>query len=361
MANRQVPIYSYFLLGVLALSLYFAFRVLEPFIDDILVAIILASLLHPVHLRIKKRLGGRATLAALSTTLLVTLVIIVPLFSFTGALVNQAANSTSAVQTWLKGKNLDAWLSADTLAPYIHWLQAKLPWLTIDIDHLDIKSGLLDISKSIGQFTIDFGTKLLGNFLGGLLNFLLFLFVLFFLLREGESMLKELRYLSPLRDSQEDRIIGRMHDVARSVVVGSLLVAVCQGVVGGVGLAIVGIPALFWGAMMGFASLVPVVGTALIWVPATIYLLIIGDWKFALFIFIWGAVLVSSIDSILRPMLMRGRARMSTFWVFLSIIGGIKYFGPLGILYGPLVLALAMVMLGIYGDEYRETLEDKAG
>jgi predicted PurR-regulated permease PerM len=84
-----------------------------------------------------------------------------------------------------------------------------------------------------------------------------------------------------------------------------------------------------------------------------------GDWKWALFIILWGTIVVSSIDSILRPLLMRGKAQMSPFWVFLSIIGGIKYFGPLGILYGPLILALAMVMLGIYADEYSETLSDK--
>jgi len=356
---KQIPIYSYFLLGVLALSLFLAFKVLEPFAHTMLVAIILASLLRPVHNRIRRRLPGRETLAALATTFLVTLLIIVPLVLFTAALVNQAANSTASVQAWLKSKNLDTWLSEATLTPYIHWLQEKLPWLTIDLESIDIKSGLLDISKNIGQFTIDFGTKLLSNFLGGFFNFLLFLFVLFFLLLEGESMLKRLRYLSPLRDDQEDRIFSRMRDVARSVVVGSLLVAVCQGVAGGVGLAIAGIPAFFWGAVMGFTSLVPVIGTMLIWGPAAIYLAVTGNWKLAIFLAAWGAIVVSSIDSVLRPLLMRGQARMSTFWVFLSIVGGVKYLGPLGILYGPLILAFAMVMLGIYADEYNDILMEK--
>jgi len=356
---KQTPIYTYFLLGILAVSLYFAFRVLEPFVDVILVAVILASLLHPVYIRITRWLNGRETLAALCTTFLVTLLILVPLVLFTTALVSQAANSTTAVQAWLKGKNLDAWLSTETLAPYIHWLKERLPWLAIDPASIDIRGTLLEISKNIGQFTIDFGTKIVGNFLGGILHLLLLLFVLFFFLREGETMLKRLKYLSPLREAQEDRILGRLRDVAHSVVMGSLLVAVCQGVAGGIGLAIAGIPALFWGAMMGFTSLVPVVGTLLIWGPAAIYLFIIGDWKWGLFIIGWGIIIVSNIDSVLRPLLMRGHAHMSTFWVFLSIIGGIKYFGPLGILYGPMTLALAMVLLGIYADEYKEILMEK--
>jgi predicted PurR-regulated permease PerM len=357
--TKQVQIYTYFLLGILAVSLYFAFQVLSPFINNIAMAIILASLLHPVHKRLRRRLGGSRTLAALCTTVLVTLLIIIPLFLFTGALVGQAATSITALQAWLKATNLESWFTGDTFAPYIHWVQQTFPWLQFDAGSLDVKGGLLELSKNLGQLTIDLGTRVLGNFIGVLLNFLILLFVLFFLLRDGEAMLAQLKKFSPLHDDQEDRILNRMHDVALSVMAGSFLVAICQGVVGGIGLAIVGIPALFWGAMMGFASLVPVVGTMLIWGPAALYLLIVGNWKEALFITGWGAVIVSSIDSVLRPLLMKGQAKMSTFWVFLSIIGGINYFGPLGILYGPMILALAMVMLSIYADEYSEPLSDK--
>jgi len=356
---RQEQIYSFFLLGVLAVSLYFAFLVLQPFVHNIFIAIILASLLHPLHKRIKSRMPNRDTMAALCSTTLVTLVIIVPMFLFTAALVGQAGKSISGVQAWLKDAHLEAWLRGENLAPYVNWLQETFPWLELDLNKIDFKGSLMEFSKNVGQVSIDIGTRLLGNFAGLLLNFLIMLFVLFFLFRDGERMLVQLKHLSPLHDTQEDRILQKMRDVARSVVMGSFLVAICQGVAGGVGLAIVGVPALFWGAMMGFASLVPVVGTLLIWGPTAIYLLIVGDVKGALIITGWGAIIVSSIDSVLRPMLMQGQAQMSTFWVFLSIIGGIKYFGPLGILYGPMILALAMVMLSIYADEYSELLASK--
>lgn len=353
---KQDQIYSFFLLGILAISLYFAYLVLNPFLHNIFVAVILATLLHPVHRGLKRSFNGRGTLAALCSTLLVILLIILPMFLFTGALVGQAAKSITALQAWLKTAHLGTWLSNETFTPFANWIQETFPWLEFDINTFDVKNGLLNLSKSLGQIMIDLGTRLLGNFIGVLLDFLIMLFVLFFLFRDGEAMLAQLKHLSPLRDSQENRILDRMRDVAHSVVAGSFLVAICQGVVGGIGLSIVGIPALFWGAMMGFASLVPVVGTMLIWGPAAAYLLIIGDWKGALIITGWGAVVVSGIDSVLRPMIMQGRAQMSTFWVFLSIIGGIKYFGPLGILYGPMILALAMVMLNIYSDEYASQL-----
>jgi len=356
---RQEQIYSFFLLGILAVSLYFAFQVLTPFLHNILIAIILASLFHPLQGRLNKALKGRKTLAALISTLTVTLVIILPTLFFMGALLAQAATSIGALQAWLKGAHLESWLKSETLSPYINWINQTMPWLDFDLSKMDLQGGLLDVSKKLGQMMIDSGTKILGNFIGLGLDFMIMLFVLFFLFRDGEAMLTQLKHLSPLHDSQEDRILRRMRDVARSVVVGSFLVAICQGVAGGLGLYIVGIPALFWGAMMGFASLVPVVGTLLIWGPAALYLLIVGDWKGALILTGWGTVIVSGIDSVVRPLLMQGQAQMSTFWVFLSIIGGIKYFGPLGILYGPMILALAMVMLTIYADEYHEILDAK--
>ncbi|WP_243313019.1 AI-2E family transporter [Fundidesulfovibrio agrisoli] len=356
---RQEQIYSFFLLGILAVSLYFAFQVLTPFLHNILIAIILASLFHPLQGRLNKDLKGRKTLAALISTLTVTLVIVLPTLFFLGALLGQAAVSIGALQNWLKGAHLSTWLSSETFTPYITWVNEHFPWLEIDLNKLNLQGSLLDLSRRLGQMMIDSGTKILGNFIGIGLDFAIMLFVLFFLFRDGDAMLVQLKHLSPLHDSQEDRILRRMRDVARSVVVGSFLVAVCQGVAGGIGLYIVGIPALFWGAMMGFASLIPVVGTLLIWGPAAIYLLIVGDWKGALILTGWGAVIVSGIDSVVRPLLMQGQAQMSTFWVFLSIIGGIKYFGPLGILYGPMILALAMVMLTIYADEYHEVLDAK--
>lgn len=356
---KQEQIYSFFLLGILAISLYFAFNVLNPFMHNMFIAIILASLFHPVQTWLKIRFKGRRTLAALCSTLLITLVIILPMFLFTAAITGQAVKSITSLQAWLKGAHLETWLKSETFTPWVQWINETMPWLEFDLGKIDVQGSLLDLSKQTGQIMIDTGTKILGNFIGVLMNFLIMLFVLFFLLRDGEAMLVQLKHLSPLHDAQEDRILRKLRDVARSVVVGSFLVAICQGIVGGIGLAIVGIPALFWGAMMGFASLVPVVGTLVIWGPAAIYLLIIGDWKGAAILAAWGGILVSSIDSVLRPMLMQGQAQMSTFWVFLSIIGGIKYFGPLGILYGPMILALAMVMLTIYADEYSDLLAAK--
>jgi predicted PurR-regulated permease PerM len=144
-----------------------------------------------------------------------------------------------------------------------------------------------------------------------------------------------------------------MKAVGRSVLLGGFLTMLCQGVAGAIGFAIVGIPAFFWGTVLGFSSLVPVVGTALVWIPAVAYLAAVGEIKGAIFLSLWSIVVVGSIDNFLRPFLMRGEGKMSTLYLFLAIIGGVKYFGMAGILYGPLILGLASVMLAIYRVEYR--------
>ena len=139
---------------------------------------------------------------------------------------------------------------------------------------------------------------------------------------------------------------------------GCLLVAILQGFAGGVGLAVAGIPAFFWGAMMALCSLIPVMGTGLIWVPSVTYLVLIGDWKMAIFLGLWCGIFVVGIDTLLRPIFMREAARVSTFYIFLAILGGIYTFGMLGLFYGPLILSFVMVMLQIYIEEYAEDLKE---
>lgn len=187
-------------------------------------------------------------------------------------------------------------------------------------------------------------------------HFFVLIFVSFYIIRDGQRMLAAIKGLSPLRDEQESRIVDKVQDVVRVTVMGNLLTALCQGIVGGIGLAIVGLPPLFWGTVMAFSSLIPVVGTALVWTPAAGCLALAGRWVSAAFLAIWGIVAVGSVDNFLRPFLMRGKGGMSPFYIFLAIIGGIQLFGLMGILYGPLILGFATVMLYIYQLEYQDVL-----
>jgi predicted PurR-regulated permease PerM len=142
-------------------------------------------------------------------------------------------------------------------------------------------------------------------------------------------------------------------------VLANVATAAAQGIVGGIGLWISGIPALFWGTMMAFTSLIPAVGTAIVWLPAVCYLFILGSWGKGIFLAAWSAVVVGSIDNFLRPFLMKGEGAISSIYLFFAILGGIQLFGIVGVLYGPLILGVAAILLYLYKLEYSELLTEE--
>lgn len=345
-----------FLLVLLIFALYLAYLTLRPFLETIIFAVVFASLLHPLQVRLVRFYRGRHNLAALTVVFVLTFLIAIPLFLFLSALVNQGIETTSRVNAWINEGNLQRLFERKQLLVVESWFKDHLPF--VELDKLDLQSAILDFSKGFGQYALKNAAGILENVASQLSHFFVMIFVVFYLVRDGQGMIKSIKYLSPLREEQEDRIFEGVRLVARSVLLGSFLTAVCQGAAGGIGLAIVGIPALFWGTVMAFASLIPVVGTALVWGPAAIYLTLVGRWQAGLFLVIWSIVLVGSIDNFLRPFLMRGENNLPPFYIFLAIIGGVQYFGLAGILYGPLILTFAMVMLYIYSVEYRDLLDN---
>jgi len=342
---------------MLFFSLGFAFKLLTPFLNPIVLGIVLAALFSPLQGRIAKYFRGRRSWAALVMVLLIAGLLVVPIIFMAASLTNQGVILTTQIRSWIREGNLSHIEQHEFIVSAIAWIKAKFPF--IPLESFDPKALLIEASRYLSETFLRHGADILGNLASTLAYFGVMLFILFFFLRDGPAFITRIKFLSPLREAQEDRILAKVRAVSRSVLVGSLLTAMLQGLAGGIGLAIVGIPALFWGAMMAFASLIPVVGTALIWLPAAGYLLIIGSWKAAVFLALWSVLIVSSIDSFLKPFLMQGEGGMSPFYIFLAILGGLQLFGLAGILYGPLIIAFATVMISIYEDEFKVWLEEK--
>jgi len=352
--SRTVRGYRPFLLIVLFCSLYLAYLILQPFLHILIFAIVLATAFHPTQVRLSRLYRGRKNLAALTIVFIITFVIVLPVFLFTSALVNQGLQSINQMNEWIKAGNLNKLAHDERLVTFLARIQERLPFL--ELEKMNLANSLLEISKGFGQYFLSKGATILGNVATLVSHFFIMIFVVFYVLRDGKEMIHQARLLSPLKTEQEDRIINGIHVVGGSVLLGTLATAAFQGLVGGIGLAIVGIPGLFWGTVMGFSSLIPIVGTSLVWIPSAVYLILLGKMKYAVFLVAWNILLVGSIDNFLRPFLMGGEGRMSPFYVFLAIIGGVQYFGLVGILYGPLILSFAMIMLYIYQVEYREDL-----
>ncbi len=344
-----------FLLIVLIAVLYLVFKVIQPYLNTIIITILLATLWYPVHSRIVKLVKGRESLAAVISCILVILVVVLPLSLLSLALIEQGISSFKAVQSWIQQGGLDKLLNSDQVTWIKEFLKNKVGLETLKFSELS--STLMNFSTGVGQFLFSHGGAIIQNASAILVKFFLMIFILFYFLREGPEMTEWLLHMIPLSKTHEEELITKIRMVSRSAIMGALGTGVAQGIAGGIGLMIVGIPALFWGAMMGFASLVPVVGSALIWAPACIYLLIMGSWGKAVFLALWCMAVVGSIDNFLRPWLMKGEAGMSTLLLFFAILGGLSYFGLIGIIYGPLIFGLCAVLLYIYELEYSSFLK----
>ncbi len=327
-ATLTVRGYRPFLLVVLFFSLYLVYLILGPFMDTLIFAIVLASLFYPLQVYLVRIYRGRSSLAALTIIFIITFLLVIPIFIFASALVSQGLDSVTKVHDWIRAGNLQKITEDPRILAYTTKLTERFGFL--ELKQLDVVSNLLQFSKNLGQFLLSKGATLLGNVASLVTHFLIMIFVVFYLVRDGYEMLQKGRSFSPLRKEQEEALLHGIRAVAKSVLMGTFFTALCQGLVGGIGLWIVGIPGLFWGTVMGFASLIPIVGTALVWIPATVYLIILGNLKSALFLTLWSIFLAGSIDNFLRPFLMRGEGRMSPFYIFLAIIGGVQYFGLAG-------------------------------
>jgi predicted PurR-regulated permease PerM len=182
--------------------------------------------------------------------------------------------------------------------------------------------------------------------LNALVALAIMLFLLFFFLRDGEQMLATAVRLIPMRPARRGELVDHVAAVTRAVVFGSLLTALVQGVLVGIGFALVGLPSpVVFGAIAAVASLIPFVGTALVWVPAVGVLVLQGRWVAALVLAVWSVAVVSSADNVVRPLFISGRAQISTLPVFLGLLGGVTAFGPIGLVVGPVVVALTLTLL----------------
>lgn len=355
-ATGASRLFLWFFLVLLIFSLYLLYNVMRPFLHSIILSCVFSALCYPIYKKVLVVFKNRSVLAALVMVVATAILVAGPVAVFIATLIPQTAASISSVNQWLAGQHLGDFISLH-LDPLLQSIDQHFP--EFEITTLDIRENLLSLSRTTGQNLLGIGTNLVGNTVRIIMHFLLILVMMFYLFMNGVGVVKNVKYLFPLKPEQTSVIIESLRKMARSVFLGGLLVATLQGIVGGIGLSIVGISGIFWGTVMAFAALVPVIGTGLIWVPATIYLYLVDRTGSALFLVLWCGILVAGIDSLLRPFLMKEGAKVPVVFLFLSILGGVQAFGMLGLLYGPMILGLVAVMLTIYTEEFYDILSNR--
>ncbi len=310
---------------------------LIPYYTAVLWAVILAILLFPVHRRLDRMIGGRSTIAALLTVLLCVCLVILPALAILASLIQEGTSLYQRISS--NEINLNAHLLR---------LQSILPaflddWLTsLKLDGFaevwtKLLSGFMEAGQSIAGGVLSFGQNTLQFFI----SLGLMLYLLFFLFRDGASLGRTLRHSIPLSDDYTRQFVDKFAAVVRATVRGNVIIAITQGLIGGLSFWSLGIEAaLLWGVVMTFLSMLPAVGAAIVWVPAAIWLFLIGAWIRGILMVVIGIFVIGLIDNILRPPLVGQGTRLPDYVVLISTVGGISLFGLSGFVIGPLIAAL---------------------
>jgi predicted PurR-regulated permease PerM len=330
------------------LLLYAAFKILWPFMTAILLAAILVTLSFGIFRKVRARLSGSSNKAAIVMLLGMTVLVVIPTLILSMLLIQQA----NVVVDKLQSGEAQAMVRKIDLSHNLEFIKRFAP--NFDPATLSPDRLILPAMRQVPGWVARHGGALLGGLAGMLLAFALALLAMFFFYVEGESILLQLSILSPLPERYDQEFAAKFKDVIDATFRGQLFTGLAQGVMTGVGLAIAGVPgAGFWGAVAALLSLIPMVGAAAVWVPAAIYLVISAStgnaaWWQAIFLIAWGVLPVSLIDNVVRPWAMRGKAQLPAIPLLFAVLGGMKAFGFVGLVIGPLVFSLMMSIIDIY-------------
>ena len=320
---------------------------LAVFSAALLWAAVIALALHPLYRKIVALLRGRSGLAAAAMTLATLLLVIGPAIALLTVLASQAVDLYQwASESVKSGAAADLW---NRLASFVSRTILAHPLLA----GLDIKGMLI---KGLSQISSDLASQIgsvLRNTVLLVVNLLIMLVALFFFFRNGENYYQAAMDLLPFTDEQKRSMARKFHDTFTAVINGVFLIALGQGCMTGIGFALFHVPfPVFWGFLAAILALLPIGGAALVWIPGALFLLLTGETLQGVLLAVWGSVLVSLPDNFLKPMLIGRKAKLPTFFLFLGILGGLKVYGILGILFGPLIVTLLTAFIQIYREEY---------
>jgi predicted PurR-regulated permease PerM len=327
------------LLVAAVIALYLCWLMLQPFVEVLLWAVVLVIVFMPVHRRVRARVGSPGWSAMLSC-LLVVVVILVPLTLVALAITREMTHIAQSIQT---GAGTDGLLNS----PYI---DRALDWVGqyVDLSQFNSQQFIADRLKSLGGAIAGRTLGLVGGVVGIVIEVFFVIFTMYYLFRDGERMREAVYNVMPLNDRRASEIIDRTQEVISASVYGVLVIALIQGTLGGIAFWALGLPSsLLWGVVMVFLSMIPMAGAFVVWVPAALYLVITGAWVKAIILTVWGALVIGSVDNFLRPKLVGEKTRLHELLIFFSVLGGLQVFGVIGLVLGPVVVAITIALLDV--------------
>ena len=343
---------AFVLLLVTAVTALFL-AVAWPFLKPLLLGALLAGLFHPLYRWITRLLGGRQSLGA-GVTLLVLLVLgLGPISVFLGIVVQQALTVSDQAIPWLSQH-----LGAASTSNIHDWLVQRFPALA---EYMPSQEQLLQqvgtAAKTAGAFLVGFASRMTVTTAAFLLNLFVMLYAMFFFFKDGHKILERIFYYLPLSDEDERSMLARFTSITRATVKGTLVIGVIQGTLAGVAFWVAGIDgAALWGTIMTILSIIPGIGAPLVWVPVVIVLFVNGQYVTGTLLLVWCGVVVATIDNFLRPLFVGRDAQMPDLLILIGTLGGLFLFGPIGFIVGPIICGLFLTVWDIYGTTFKAVL-----
>ena len=327
------------LVAVLLIALYICWMMFQPFLNVLMWAAVLAVVFYPMHRRIRAE-TRKPTLAAALSTLLVVLFILLPVTFITVAVVRELSQVAQSFQAPDHSWNVP-------VPAAVTWVLERVgQYVDIDIDRESARKFLAQRIQTWGTAIAASTLMVVGGAVGAVTQMLLVVFTLFYFFRDGERIRLAASEMVPLQRVQWQDIIGRTKDVVGATVYGVLAIAAIQGTLGTFIFWVLGLPSpLLWGVVMFFLSMIPMAGAFLVWMPAAIYLALTGSVTQAIILVVWGILVIGGIDNILSPRLVGRRASLHELLIFFAVLGGLQVFGVLGLILGPVVVAMTLALI----------------
>lgn len=339
-ARKQAAVIC--LLVLTAITLYLCYIIAKPFLGPVLIAVMLAIVFYPLHARIQL-LFHRPSVAAALSTALVLLIVTIPIVLLG---ISVSGELRAVVQSLREQSG-----SQGGLSPYLaRWGESVMKLLGnyVNLSQFDPHAALLRWAEQASRYLLSLGAAAVTNLLSFVLDTVVVFFSLFFFLREGKSIRQGISAMLPLYPDQTEKLFAGISEAMIANLYGGLAVGAAQGILTGLSFWALGLAApILWALVTGLASLVPVVGSALVWGPASILLILSGHWVKALILFIWGAAVVGQVDVVVRPYVVSTRVKVHTLLVFFALLGGVEAFGITGIFVGPVILSVTLAVFAM--------------
>jgi len=330
------------LLVILSLLGYLSYQIISPFLVPIAWAIVFSVVFYPMYAFMSKYVKVKP-IASTITVMIILVAIIAPITYMSFLLVGELEKFGDYINSGGLEFIRDQF-SKMKASPHFQKLSSL-----VGEDNMPTADQVLDNIKKIGGLIAQYLSIRITNIISFAINFLLMIFTIFFLFIDGPVFLTKVKDYMPFNEEQKTRLATQMKDMIVSTVYGGVIVAIIQGILGGLGFYVIGIEApVLWGIAMSVMSFVPLLGTLSIWGPASIYLLIQGDYLHGIGLILFGTLVISMVDNILKPLIIGSRTKMPTIVIFFSVLGGIQAFGIIGLIMGPLIMAVFVSVFEIF-------------